>query len=281
MALTLDDIKYFIVLKDSLNITRASEKIGITQPTLSYAIKRLENELGSELIIRLKNGIQLTKFGEEFYKKSKNLVLLWEDSKKILSTKNEEVTGEFSFGIHPSVALYTMSPLLEELQKKFPAIDIKLNHGLSREMTTKVINWEIDFGIVINPIEHDDLVIREINKDIVTLFTTKKLLNQKDPAKLIYDPELAQSSYILKNIKSKKFNISGHIHSSNLEVVAKLASQNLGVALLPQKVAAAYKNLIPVESAPSFSDRLCLVYRKEKHQNPVSQQIIKSIRDIK
>jgi DNA-binding transcriptional LysR family regulator len=279
MALTLDDIKYFIVLKDTLNITRASEIIGITQPTMSYAIKRLENELKSDLITRQKNGIRLTKFGEEFYKRAKRLELLWEESQKILSHSTDEVTGEFSFGTHPSVAIYFMDKVLSSIHKSYPLLDIKLDHGLSREMTTKVINWEIDFGIVINPIEHPDLVIREINKDLVTLFATKKTLAKKE-SKLIFDPDLAQSQFILKSVK-KNISYNGFIHSGNLEVVAKLASQHLGYGLLPTKVANQYTTLLPVPGAPSFKDRLCLVYRKEKHQNEVSQKIINLIRDIK
>ena len=279
MALTLDDIKYFIVLKDTLNITRASEIIGITQPTMSYAIKRLENELKSELITRQKNGVKLTKFGEEFYKRAKRLEILWEESQKILSHDTEDITGEFSFGVHPSVAIYFMDSVLSSVHKSFPKLDIKLDHGLSREMTTKVINWEIDFGIVINPLEHPDLVIRELNKDLVTLFATKKTLSRSS-SKLIFDPELAQSQFILKKV-NKNINYDGFIHSGNLEVVAKLASQHLGYGLLPTKVANQYPNLQVVPDAPSFKDRLCLVYRKEKHQNSVSQEIIKLIRDIK
>lgn len=277
--MTLDDIKYFIVLKDTLNITRASEIIGITQPTMSYAIKRLETELKNQLITRQKNGVQLTKFGEEFYKRAKKLELLWEDSQRILSHDSQDVSGEFSFGIHPSVAIYFMDKLLSKTQKRYSNLDIKLIHGLSREMTTKVINWELDFGIVINPIHHPDLVIREIDKDVVTLFATKKVLT-KSEAKLIFDPELAQSQFILKKV-NKNIKYNGYIHTGNLEVVAKLASQGLGFGLLPTKVARQYTTLLPVPNAPSFKDKLCLVYRKEKHQNEISQGIIRLILDIK
>ena len=111
------------------------------------------------------------------------------------------------------------------------------------------------------------------------LFATKKTLS-KPESKLIFDPELAQSQFILKNIK-KYVSYNGFIHSGNLEVVAKLASQHLGYALLPTKVANQYPTLQAIESAPSFKDRLCLVYRKEKHQNEISQEIIKLVRDIK
>lgn len=273
MALVLDDIKYFSIVCSTLNVTRASEIIGISQPALSYSIKRLEKELGTELIIRLKNGVQLTKTGEEFHKRSSELVFHWEQSANILSQGSTDTTGEFSIGIHPSVAIYTLEKLLPQILEVYPKLDFKLIHGLSREMTNKVISWELDFGIVINPIEHPDLVIVELGRDIVTLFKANK-----SKKKMIYDPALAQSVSILKQIKKSNIKTEGHIHSGNLEVVAKLASSGLAYGLLPSRVAAEYSNLSKVKYAPQFEDRLCLIYRKEKHKNIVSQKILSILR---
>ena len=56
MSLALDDLKNFITVTETLNVTRASEILGMTQPALSYSLKRLEREFGTELFIRLKNG---------------------------------------------------------------------------------------------------------------------------------------------------------------------------------------------------------------------------------
>jgi DNA-binding transcriptional LysR family regulator len=276
MALNLDDIKYFTIVCENLNITRASEIIGISQPALSYSIKRIEKEFNSDLIIRSKSGVQLTKLGEEFYKKSKKLIDHWEDTTNIFTENAEDILGTFSIGIHASVAIYTLDKILPAILKEYPKIDFKLEHGLSRVMTNKVINWEVDFGFVINPIEHPDLVIKEIGKDEVTLFSTTKSLK-----KLIYDPALSQSDFILKKMVNSKVKTEGEILTENLEVISKLASSGLGYGLLPTRVAQEYPNLKAIKGAPAFKDRICLIYRKEKHTNIVSRNIIKIIRDIK
>jgi DNA-binding transcriptional LysR family regulator len=276
MSLALDDIKNFVKISETLNITRASEILGMSQPTLSYSLKRLEKEIGSKLIVRLKNGIQLTKTGEEFKKRAYQLILNWEDAQNILTEDNQEVKGEFSIGIHPSVALYCLGPILNSLLTKFPLINFDLQHGLSREMVNKVINWEIDFAIAINPIEHPDLVIKELGKDIVTLFKTKKSND-----KIICDPSLAQSQFVLKKMKSAKIQYSGFIHSSNLEVITSLTAQGLGIGLLPSRVAAAHSKLEKLTHAPEFKDSICLVYRKDKHQNYISKKIIRNLREVK
>lgn len=195
MSLLLDDIKYFIAASDTLNVTRASEIIGISQPALSYSIKRLENKLGGLLFIRLKNGVQLTKLGEEFKQRAHRLVYEWEQAQNIANPESGLVQGNYTIALHPSVALYALQYFMPKLQAEFPKLGFDFIHGHSREMTEKVISWEADFGIVVNPIQHPDLVIIKLSTDEVSVFYAKNA--QK---KLIYDRKLAQSQYILKKL---------------------------------------------------------------------------------
>ncbi|WP_133139575.1 LysR family transcriptional regulator [Legionella genomosp. 1] len=272
MSLGLDDIKYFITVCETLNITRASEIIGISQPALSYAIKRLENELGGELIIRLKNGIQLSKLGEEFVLRSRRLLHEWEQAQNLAKSESGLIQGRYTIAMHPSVALYTIGFFMPAIQSEFPKLNFNFIHGLSREMTEKVISWEADLGVVVNPIKHPDLVINHLCNDEVTIFFAENAAN-----KLIYDQNLAQSQYILKKIgKSDCFD--GTLNSANLEVVAKLTSLGLGYGLLPARLASQYPHLRKLTDAPVFKDEICLIYRPEKHKNPVSRSIIDTIK---
>ncbi|KTD55569.1 LysR family transcriptional regulator [Legionella santicrucis] len=272
MALLLDDIKYFIIVSETLNITRASEIIGISQPALSYAVKRLENKLGGQLLIRLKTGIQLTKLGEEFKRRSYRLLYEWEQAQNLANSESGLIQANYTIAIHPSVALHTLEYFMPQLQVNFPKLNFNFIHGLSREMTEKIISWEADFGIVVNPIKHPDLVINKLREDEVTVFYAQ---NAQD--KLIYDQNLAQSQYILKKL-GKKIIFNGVLNSANLEVVAKLTSLGLGYGFLPSRVASQYAHLKKLKDAPVFHDEICLVYRPEKHKNPVSKKIIQIIK---
>lgn len=274
MSLLLDDIRYFLTASETLNMTRASEIIGRSQPALSYSIKRLENKLGGELFIRHKNGIQLTKLGEEFQKRSFRLIYEWEQLQNIATPDSGLVQGLYTLALHPSVGLYTLEFFIPKLQLDFPRLNFHFIHGISREMTEKVINWEADFGIIVNPIEHPDLIIKKLYTDEVTLFHAA---NPQD--KLIYDKKLAQSEYILKNIQ-KHLNIRSSFTTSNLEIAARLTAIGLGYGILPSTVASQYPQLKKLKEAPVYKDEICLVYRPEKHQNPVSQRIIESIKTL-
>lgn len=272
MSLMMNDIKYFITVSETLNITRASEILGMSQPALSYAVVRLEKELGGELVIRLKNGVQLTKLGEEFKQRARRLLSEWEQAQNLANFESGLIQGSYTIAAHPSVALYTLECFMPKLQDNFPKLNFNFIHGLSREMTEKVINWEADFGIVVNPIQHPDLVITSLYEDEVTIFYIKNA-----PEKLIYDQNLAQSQYILKKIGKKAF-FDGTLSSANLEVVGQLTSLGLGYGLLPARVASRYKSLKKLKDAPVFKDKICLIYRPEKHKNPISKKIIQIIK---
>lgn len=272
MSLMLDDVKYFIKVSETLNITRASEIIGISQPALSYAMKRLETELGGQLMIRLKNGVQLTKLGEEFQQRARRLVHEWEQARNLAISERGLIQGNYIIAAHPSVTLYTFEHFIPQLQLEFPKIDFRFIHGLSREMTEKVISWEADFGIVVNPIQHPDLVISHLYGDEVTLFHTENATK-----KLIYDPNLTQSQYIIKHLAHKS-DFKGDLHSANLELVAKLASLGVGYGLLPSRIAYQYPQLKKLKNAPLLIDEICLIYRPDKHRNMMSQKIIDTIK---
>lgn len=271
MTLSLDDIRYFAIVSETLNITRASEIIGISQPALSYAIKRLENRLGGALIIRLKNGIQLSKLGEEFKQRASRLVYEWEQAQNLACSDSGLVQGTYSIAIHPSVALYTLEHFLPQLQQAFPRLHFKLLHGLSREMAEKVISWEADFGIIVNPIQHPDLVIRTLCRDEVAVFYIDQARSR-----LIYDSGLHQSQAILGQLARQQFT-EGVLDSPNLEVLAKLTAIGLGYGILPGRVASQYPQLKKMSDSPVYFDEICLIYRPEKHQNQTSQYIIKTI----
>lgn len=276
MSVVMDDIKYFVVVSETSNVTRASEILGISQPALSYAIKRLERELGGELLIRLKSGIRLTKMGEEFLKRSRRLIYEWEQAQNVVDPDSVLAEGRYTFAIHPSVALYSLKKFLPVLSDAFPMLDFYFIHGLSREMTERVVSWEADFGIVVNPIKHPDLVIKKLCADIVTIFYKQGAKN-----KLIYDPSLSQSQFVLKKFKHSLINLEGEICSRNLEVISNLTSLGVGYGILPSRVAAQYKSLKQLSNAPIFKDEICLIYRPERHHNKISQKIIQILKKSK
>lgn len=285
MAPNFSDIAYFIEVSATKNISRAAERLGITQPSLSSAMKRLENSLGVQLLIRSRSGVQLTKAGEEFARRGGSLLLNWEQLKNDVNKRESAVGGEFIIGCHPSVARYSLPYFLPKLLQTYPELQIKLVHDLSRKVTEKVISFEVDFGIVVNPVQHPDLVIKELCTDEVLFWVAKKTSSTQklgsEERVLICDFNLSQVQELNKKLAKQKINFNRTIQTSSLEVVTELTKSGAGVGIIPRRVATQIKDhglKVLNDSLPLYKDKICLVYRADAQKTMGADIIIRAIK---
>ncbi len=122
------DIRYFVEIAETSNVSRAAEKLGVRQPTLSLAIKRLEAALEVELFVRSKQGVQLTHAGRRFLSESRRLLEQWNEIRQLTRREDVEITGRYSLGAHPSVALSALPQLLPRLLETFREVELQLVH---------------------------------------------------------------------------------------------------------------------------------------------------------
>lgn len=265
------DLTYFLEVAKTLNFSRAAERLGVTQPSLSVAIQRLEHDLGVKLFIRSKRGVQLTDSGLRMSGRVQELIESWGKVRSEAKEMVEEVAGHFVIGCHTAVARYTLPLWLPTLLKQNPNLTFEFRHDLSRKITEQVISFQIDFGLVVNPTPHPDLVIKEILKDEVSLWVHDDGPVNEDI--LIYDPSMLQSQSIVGKLKS--FGDFRHLHTPSLEVSLALTESRTGIAILPGRVAnMAKEKLKPYnKKSPIFYDRICLVYRSDQPKTKARREI--------
>lgn len=278
------ELRYFVEIAHTLNMSRAAERLGITQPALTLAIQRLEHALGQKVLFRSKTGVKLTKPGEKLAIRAKTLLSEWEKIKSETAKDEHIVRGRYIIGCHPSVTLYTAPHYLQKLLEKNPDLEIKFTHDLSRKITEAVISFKVDFGIVVNPVPHPDLIIKELMKDEVSFWVgSKKTILQDVKSKsaiLICDPDLLQSQSLMTHMEKFGLKFSRSITSSNLEVITALVAAGAGVGILPGRVATHIKSykLKPLSmKCPKFHDRICLIYRADTQKSPASKSLIQHI----
>ncbi len=277
------DLKYFLEVAKTLNISRASERLGVSQPSLSTALKRLEEVLGVELLIRSKTGVQLSAEGKAFELKAKELLKSWEELTSTLHKSKIEPNGHFSLGAHTSVALYSTPHFLPELLDRYQKLEVKLVHGLSRVMLEKVISFELDAALVINPIRHPDLVLTELGTDEVSFYISPKCPAHRKKT-LICDLDLNQSQELLKKaqkgLNQSQLQFDRILESKSLEWISDACAEGLGVALLPSRVATrdpSKKLSLLSNKAPIYKDKLFLAYRADHLKSPASKKIVSEI----
>lgn len=281
------ELIYFLEVSQTLNVSRASERLGVSQPTLSLAIRRLEESVGTALLIRSKTGVQLTRAGHKLARQAQALIRDWEKLREDVLKDEEVIRGNYTLGAHPSVALFTFPKFVEALASKHEGIELKCVHGLSRKVTEDVISFKIDFGVVVNAVQHPDLIIKHLWDDTVTLWTSKKETALQDPKSgrgvLICDPELIQTDSVLKQIKKSQMRYARIITSSSLEVIASLVNSGAGMGILPTRVAqneVLNLDLEAIKNAPQFQDRHSLIFRADTQTSKANRQLAREIERI-
>lgn len=256
------DLQYFLEVSRTLNISRAAERIGISQPTLTQSIRKLEEAVGIPLLLRSRTGVRLTKSGQKIAAQTVDLLEKWASLQREALDDEYELQGRFRVGTHPSVARYTLPMFFKELSRRAPRIEIELLHDLSRNITDAVINYRADLGFVINPVHHPDLVLKKMAEDSVTIFEAPRR-----SGKLLFgDPELIQTQWVLKRLKNSELDFTSFVPAPNLEVVHRLTAEGVGYGILPSRVAhcepgVTLKNVN--SKLPAFKDQLFLAYRKD------------------
>jgi len=284
MIASSNELLYFIELAKVLNFSRASERIGISQPSLSAAIKRLEHAIGTELFIRDKHKVMLTQAGKNLVFHAKQLLQLWDTTKSSCLASQYEAQGSVTLGCHPSVALNYLPKFLPALLTAYPNLEFQLKHDLSRKIAEEIINFTMDVGIVVNPIKHPDLVIKPLCYDEVTCWISSELVGKTSSDAMdtiICDPDLIQTQWLLKRIHHKVVNYKRMITTTSLEVVARLAAEGAGVGILPAGVVNTFyqEKLSRITGVPIYQDEICLVYRHENRNNKAIQLIIEAIKN--
>lgn len=272
------DLKYFLELSKTLHLTRASERLAVTQPTLSHSLKRLETEVGCELFVRSKKGLSLTSAGEKLKNSATELLYKWDEIKSSVLGDVATEQGVIKVGVHTAVAQYVLKEFLPQFLKDHSKIQIQLTHGLSRHMTEQVISAGLDVAFAVNPTQHPDLIIKEICQDEVCLWKAKNCVNDDV---LFVDSNLLQSQNILSKLEKKGHRFNRVIESSSLEVISNLVANQAGCGIVPSRVVKQYEEskLEKVKDSPVFMDKICLVYKNEFRKLKRGEVFIKAVKE--
>lgn len=270
------DLTYFLEVAQVGTITRAAERLGIRQPSLTMAIQRLEKRFGTELLIRSKTGVELTRAGKLLAARAKALLQEWEALEAAVTRHGEEPQGRYTLGCHVSIATHWLPRTLPGVLTRWPRLELSIVHELSRRVNDLVVSHQLDFGLVVNPVRHPDLVIVELATDVFTLWDRR----DRPSDTVLYDPDLLQAQSILTGLQRRGVTFKRTLTSSSLELLARLASEGAGSAILPTHLATRMRPTLrmPGKGLPSVLDSVCLVYRADAQRSPGARALVAALK---
>jgi len=130
------------------SLTKAAEKLHITQPAVSHTLKQLESILGGQLFFRTTKGVNLTAEGEVLFQYVEQAMHLIEIGEKKIAEMQQLSYGEINIGASDTLCKHFLFPHLEQFHKQYPEIRIRVTNRTTPETITLLKEGKIDFGIV-------------------------------------------------------------------------------------------------------------------------------------
>ncbi|MDE6973721.1 MAG: LysR family transcriptional regulator [Lachnospiraceae bacterium] len=203
-------LQYFLAVAREESITKAAERLRMTQPPLSRQLKDLEDELGKQLLIRGSKRVTLTEDGILLRKRAEELVDLMEKTKAELTSSNENINGDIHIGCGETEAISFLAQAAWDLQQKHPLIHYHIYSGDAERVMERLDKGLIDFGLLVGPVD-----VNKYDYIRLPLKDTWGVLMRKD------SPLAEKESIIAEDLWDKPLIIS-HQTSINSEMFSWL-----------------------------------------------------------
>jgi LysR family hydrogen peroxide-inducible transcriptional activator len=158
--MTLQQLEYVLALEKTRHFVRAAEMCGVTQPTLSAMIQKLEDELDCKIFDRSRQPIEVTEIGNQIIQQAQVIIYQANQLKESIKTEKDTLTGTLNLAIIPTIAPYLLPQFISAFKNEHPTIALKVSEMHTSTIIEKLRVTEIDMAILSTPL--DDPKILEV-----------------------------------------------------------------------------------------------------------------------
>lgn len=286
----IKQLHYFIAVSEQMNFSKAAEKLHISQPSLSNAIKKLEQEIGSPLLERNTRNLQLTEAGELLFERAKVIV----KNMEVLKIEMDEVivhgTRDITIGVMESIK-HWLPKVIANYKKDYPHMKIHLVDILGSKRVKKSLKSYKTHLIITNQLMDDpELEVQTLYEErLVAVLPLHHPLAQKDTltiSDICEEPFIISSEGfqtrrdILTSFEQAGKNINIQFEIERFETAVSLVREHLGVTILPENYlqGPTAKTIVKKEiEGLNLSRNVYLVYLKNRHLPLAIRQLLKDI----
>ena len=146
----LRSLRYFVQIAELGSITRAAEQLEVAQPALSRQIQGIEDELGSQLLVRLPRGVRLTVAGRQFLDHCRRILRELDHAREELRDRSEVPSGRVILGLSPTVGPLLLPGVIERVRRQCPQITLKIVEWFSTQLYDALLTGRVDVAVLTN-----------------------------------------------------------------------------------------------------------------------------------
>lgn len=276
----LNDMRFFVAVVQAGSLTKAAEHLGIPKSRLSRRLTELETQLGSKLLDRGRFGVRLNELGEVFYRHASMMLDCAENAQASVQQALREPHGTLRISVSVEILHGFLTPFIAEYLYQYGGVSLDI------QMDNRQVNMlqeGIDIALRIGEVHQEEVVAKLAGYVPVGLYASANFLQNSPP---IARPEDLESLPLLNktdgvawtlNCDEKRYTVKGthRVSSNDAYVLAQLAEDGMGIALLPEIGKLVPKTLIRVlpEWAPTPSP-LHVIYYKNRGLAPLVRSFV-------
>ena len=169
MNFTHRQFEILIAAADAESFSAAAHRLGISQPSLSELIRRIEREIGALLFERTTRSVKLTPEGRHAAVVAREIVRDFKRALERLASRSNDRQGRISIAALPSIACAVLPAVFEVFQREHPGVEVALHDIQHERALAMVIEGTAEIAVTLKPASHDDLVFTEIGSDVAHL----------------------------------------------------------------------------------------------------------------
>lgn len=274
--MTLNELRYIVAVAQELNFRRAAEKAYISQPALSLAIQKLEQELAIKLFERGKNSITITPTGRAVIEQAQRVLEEAERIREIALQGQNQLSSPLRVGIIHSVGPYLLPDLIPALKSIAPHMPLEVEENITANLESRLRNGKLDVILIALPFGDASILTRPLYDEpfsvVVNIehrwFARHSIRAQEltEEKVLLLDNGYCFSNQVVEACPELNRKGAEIQQGTSLETIRNMVASGLGITVLPASAnSARYRSpllkTIPF-AKPAPSRRIALAWRK-------------------
>ena len=270
--MTLRHMKILVEVYRQNSVTKAAQALHLSQPSVSLALRELEDYYGVTLFERVGRRISPTECGREFYGYAVHVVSLMDELETRM--RNWDAIGTVRIGATVTIGTYLLPELVRRYQAEFPALHVDVQVCRASQVEQLVLDNRIDLGLIETQPEHEELVAVPFSRDELQAIVppSSPLAGRGEVAIQELDGYLALH----------RLSVQPAWESVSTQALIKAVVEGLGVAVLPKLLIqqdVVSGNVVPLTLQEPLRRTLNIVYHKRKYLSESMQRFIALCRE--
>ena len=292
--MTLQQMEYIVAVYRLRHFAKAAEHCGVTQPTLSAMIQKLEQELGVKLFERSSQQVVPTAIGRLVVEQAWRVISRARKIKDIVEEERNALSGVFRIGILPTIAPYLLPRFFTRLMEEYPDIDFRVSEMKTADCKKALALGEIDVAIIVSlgeieGMEQDSLYFEQFIAYVSesdSLFQSKSIRSADLPGHFLW---LLDEGHCFRDQLVKFCNIKSACDSKltyslgSIETFMRMVEAGQGITFIPElaldQLTESQKRLVRPFAIPIPTREVVLLTTKTFVRKGIKQMMINEIRD--